>query len=114
MTGFPLYHCDDPTHGYCFHLDNDLSELTEQERLEWKELAEDNYLDAYETLAEVDEAIEQAEAEASSYYDQYEESESYVDQLRDYRKLLEKKKTPKPKRERFFYDYHSIPLGFDE
>ena len=114
MTGFPLYHCDNPLHGYCFHLDDDLSDLSEEEKLEWKELAEDNYLDSYETLEELDEAIARSESEASSAYAQYEESEAHVEMLRDYRKLLEKKKTPKPKRERFAYDYKTVPMGFVE
>lgn len=110
MTGFPLYNCDDPTHGYCFHLDDDLSELTEEEKLNWKELAVDNYFESYETVEEVDAAIARAEEEERAAAEQMEESASYIDDLRDYRELLIKKKTPRPKRERFPYDYKSQPM----
>lgn len=86
MTGFPLYHCDDPLHGYdCFHLDR----LTESEEGQLtKDFPEFGYL---ETLAEVDDEIQDLVNEKDRTFGAVTDLEEDINLLYKYRRLLEKR-----------------------
>lgn len=86
MTGFPLHHCDNPMHGYdCFHLDD----LTPKEEDELLNASQDfGYL---ETLAEVDEEINDVRGEQERAMEKHFELEEDLANLWNYRRLLEKK-----------------------
>lgn len=90
MTGFPLYHCDKPEHGYCFHLDDDLTGLTKEEQIEWNVFEKAGYTH-YKIVAEIDAAIRRAQEEYDGAEEAAGDAMEQMEELYTYKRLLVKR-----------------------
>jgi hypothetical protein len=81
--------CDNPLHGYnCFHLDEDFSKLTKSEEKEYKRLKD--YF-GFETVNEVDKAIEEDRTQITYKEEEIGDLQEGIDEMEELKRLIEKK-----------------------